>query len=114
MTTMSNRAFGANVLSAPLDPWPLDPAQVLEGDPKASGTVLWRSADERLAVGIWHCTAGSFSWDHVDETLVVIEGRATVSPEDGSDPVELAPGVVAFFPEGMRTRWTVHETLRKG
>jgi uncharacterized protein len=95
-------------------PWPLDPAQILGGAPQASGRLLWKSADGTLATGIWHCTPGSFTWLHVDETLVVIEGRATIEREDGGDAVELRPGVVAFFPEGLRTRWTVHETVRKG
>jgi uncharacterized cupin superfamily protein len=114
MTTISHQAFSADVGSAPLEPWPLDPAQIIDGDPQASGTLLWKSEDSTLAVGIWRCTPGSFSWNHVDETLVVIDGRATVEREDGGDPVELAPGTVAFFPEGLRTRWTVHETVRKG
>src|SRR5579872_970700 len=114
MTTIDQPAVGAHVPSAPLEPWPFEEGQVLAGEPQASGAILWKSGDGRLAVGVWCCTPGSFSWTHVDETLVVIEGRVTVEREDGGEPVELAPGVVAFFPEGLRTRWTVHETVRKG
>jgi len=112
MTTLSQAITRAEVVSTPLDSWPLDPAQVIAGDPEASGTLLWKSDDSTLAVGIWACTPGSFSWTHTDEMLVVVEGQATVEREDG-DPVELAPGVLAFFPEGLTTRWTVHTPLRK-
>jgi uncharacterized protein len=74
--------------------------------------MLWKSEDERLCVGIWQCTPGVFDWMHVNETLCVVRGRVTIAPK-GGDPVELEPGVVAFFPEGTRTRWTIHETVRK-
>jgi len=112
MTTLSQAVVAAEVLSASLAPWPLDPAQIVDGDPQASGTVLWKSDDSTLAVGIWACTPGSFEWTHTDEMAVVVEGRATVERE-GEGPVELAPGVAVFFPEGLTTRWTVHEPLRK-
>jgi uncharacterized protein len=114
MTTTNLLALSAEITSEPLEPWPLDPSQILEGTPEASGKILWRSDDDRLAVGIWCCTPGSFSWTHVDETLIVIEGRVTVEREDGAGVIELRPGVVAFFEEGLRTRWRVHETVRKG
>jgi uncharacterized protein len=112
MTTLSQAITAADISSAPLDGWPIDAAQIISGDPQASGTVLWKSDDSTLAVGIWACTPGSFRWTHADEMAVVVEGRATVERE-GEDPVELAPGVAVFFPEGLTTRWTVHEPLRK-
>jgi uncharacterized cupin superfamily protein len=46
------------------------------------------------------------------ETLTLIEGRVTVTPE-GGEPVELGPGDTAFFPAGNRVLWDVHETIRK-
>lgn len=112
MSQSTAQAAAAQVPQAALDPWPLDPAQVVAGEPQASGTVLWKSADSRLANGIWECTPGAFTWVHADETLCVVSGRATVTPE-GADPVELEPGVIAFFAEGTKTHWQVHETLRK-
>jgi hypothetical protein len=114
MATTDLQAISADIPTDPLEPWPLEPGQILDGDPEASGRLLWKSADGTLAVGIWRCTPGSFTWDHVDETLVVIEGHATVEREDGGGTIELRPGVVAFFPEGLRTRWRVRETVRKG
>jgi uncharacterized protein len=114
MTTTNLQALSANVTSEPLESWPLDPSQILEGSPEARGKVLWKSDDGRLAVGIWSCTPGSFSWRHVDETLIVIEGSVTIERDDGGGVVELRPGVIAFFEEGLRTQWHVHETVRKG
>ena len=112
MTTLSQAVTAAEVSSASLDAWPLEAAQIIAGDPQASGTLLWKSDDSTLAVGIWACTPGSFEWTHTDEMAVIVEGRATVE-RDGEDPIELAPGVAVFFPEGLTTRWTVHEPLRK-
>ncbi len=114
MTTSELQAFSADIPSEPLESWPLEPSQILDGEPEASGRLLWKSRDGTLAAGIWRCTPGSFTWDHVDETLVVIEGSATVEREDGGGTIELRPGIVVFFPEGLRTRWRVHETVRKG
>ena len=100
------------VSTAALDSWPIAPEQVVAGDPQASGALLWKSADSRLANGVWACTPGTFDWVHADETLCVVEGRATITPQ-GGEPFDIGPGSIAFFPEGTRTRWQVHETLRK-
>lgn len=101
-----------DVATAKLDPWPLEAGQIVAGTPAASGTILWKSADSALANGIWECTPGTFDWEHVDETLCVVSGRATIEPEAGA-PFEIGSGSVVFFPSGTRTRWTVHETIRK-
>jgi uncharacterized protein len=100
------------VATAALEPWPIASDQVLDGDPQASGTVLWKSADSTLASGVWECTPGTFDWVHADETLCVVEGRATITPAEGQS-FDIRPGSVAFFPEGTKTRWQVHETIRK-
>ena len=48
----------------------------------------------------------------LDEVFVVLAGRATIEVEDGPT-LEVGPGDVGLYPAGTRTRWTVHETLRK-
>jgi len=101
-----------SVTEAKLDPLPIDPSQVISGDPQATAKLLWISDDHKLCNGIWECTPGVFDWSHADETATVISGRVTVTPE-GGEPVELGPGDVAFWPEGTKTRWEVHETVRK-
>ncbi len=102
----------ASVLAAELDPWPIPADQIVEGDPQAAGSILWKSEDGTLANGIWECTPGTFNWVHAGETLCLVEGRVTVTPE-GREPFDIAPGDVVFFPEGTRTRWKVTEKLRK-
>jgi uncharacterized protein len=102
----------AHVPSAELDSWPIAADQIVEGAPHASGTIIWKSDDGTLASGIWECTPGTFDWTHADETLCLVEGRVTVTPE-GGEAFEIVPGDTVFFPEGTRTRWMVTEKLRK-
>jgi uncharacterized cupin superfamily protein len=114
---MSSRApteavLRASVQEAKLDPWPIPSDQVVEGDPRASGTILWKSEDGTRACGVWECTPGAFRWVHADETLCLVAGRVTVTPE-GGEPFEIRPGDIVFFKEGTPTEWKVSETVRK-
>ena len=114
MATYAEPHAETTIASADLDPWPLPAEWVLEGDPSPSGAVLSRSDDSRIIRGVWQCTPGKFTWTFsYDETLVVVDGRATVELDTG-ETVDLAPGVMAFFGRGHEATWTVHETLRKG
>ena len=66
------------------------------------------------AIGVWEMSPGAMRDVEADEVFVVLSGSATVSFEDPELPeVSLAPGAVVRFTAGMRTVWTVHETLRK-
>jgi uncharacterized protein len=96
--------------SLPLDPAPLDPDQVVAGDPAvaAAGIV----SDRWREVGVWEHGVGSSTDVEADEVFVVLAGRATVQVE-GGPTLELAPGDVGMLAAGDRTIWTVHETLRK-
>jgi hypothetical protein len=112
MSSIATGTLKASIAAARLEPMPIPADWVVEGDPRASGAILWKSADGRQCNGIWECTPGAFDYVHTDETATVVQGRVTVTPEGGA-PMELGPGDVAFFPEGSKTRWQVHETLRK-
>lgn len=102
-----------SVTEARLQPAPIDPANVVAGDPKGATTVLRQSDDKTLQNGVWECTPGTFYLPHnYEETVTVVKGRVTVTPE-GGEPTELGPGDTAFFPAGTRVLWEVHETLRK-
>lgn len=113
MATYTEPHAETGIVSAELSSWPLPVEWVLSGDPAPAGTVLSRSDDSRIIRGVWECTPGTFKWVFsYDETLVVVEGRASVELDTG-DTIELEPGVLAFFGRGHEATWTVHETLRK-
>jgi uncharacterized cupin superfamily protein len=112
MATTATTVLKESVRDAKLDAWPIPAEQILEGNPQASGLLLCKSDDAKLANGIWECTPGRFTWIHADETLCLVDGKATVTPE-GGDAFEIRPGDVVFFPEGTKTEWRVEETVRK-
>ncbi len=95
-----------------LAPDPLDPAPIVAGGPRAFVAVLDRSPDGRVERGVWEITEGVVTDVEADELFVVLSGRATVEVA-GSEPLELAPGVVGLLRAGDRTTWHVHERLRK-
>lgn len=108
-------SFVVNVPGIPdaeLEPEALDPDQVVSGDPVVTGKVLWESPDGKQVRGIWQITPGVVTDIEANELFVVVSGRATIEVEGGS-VLEVGPGDACFLREGDRTRWTVHETLRK-
>ncbi len=112
MSPQTTTMLKETIAEAGLDPLPLDPSQIVSGNPQATAKILWISDDHRHCNGIWECTPGIFDWTHTDETATLLAGRVTVTPE-GGEPVELRAGDLAFWPEGTKTRWEVHETVRK-
>ncbi len=96
---------------AELEPDPLDPAQVVDGDPQTSSFVLAGGPGGQES-GVWRCTPGAFTDVEASETFVVLEGRATIAFEGGE--IEVGPGDVCALAAGAETVWTVHETLLKG
>jgi uncharacterized cupin superfamily protein len=101
-----------SVIDAPVQPAPIPPSDIIAGEPVSTMAILWRSQDGTLYNGVWHCTPGTFMLTHPGETLCLVEGRATITPE-GGEPVTVVPGEVVFIPEGTVARWEVHETVRK-
>ena len=97
-------------LAAALHPDPLDPAQVVSGDPQVASLALVE--EEALAIGVWEHSPGVSTDVEADEVFVVLAGRATIEVE-GGPTLEVGPGDVGLLEAGARTRWTVHETLRK-
>ncbi|MEV7377149.1 cupin domain-containing protein [Streptomyces lydicus] len=100
------------IADAELEPDPLDPSQIVSGEPVVTGKVLWESPDGRQIRGIWQITPGVVTDTEANELFVVVSGRATIEVEGGS-VLEVGPGDACILREGDRTRWTVHETLRK-
>ncbi len=98
-----------------LPPTPVPPDQIVAGTP-ATGVVELGAVTPETAVqvGVWEMTPGAMRDVEADEVFVVIAGRATVAFEEPPLPgIELRPGSIVRLTAGMRTVWTVHETLRK-
>ena len=112
MSQVSTKILKYPVLDAPTEPAPIPAEDVISGDPESTMAILWRSDDDKLYNGVWHCTPGVFMLSHPGETICLVEGRATITPE-GGEAVTVVPGEVVFLPEGMRARWEVHETVKK-
>jgi uncharacterized protein len=93
-----------------LAPAPLDPEQVVSGDPQVRALPLHEAAD--LEVGVWQHGVGVSQDVELDEVFVVLSGRATVEVE-GGPVLEVGPGDIGLLSAGARTTWTVHEALRK-
>lgn len=96
----------AAALAPAMTPVPAD--QVVAGAP-ATGLVELTDT-----IGVWEHTPGTSTDVEVDEVFVVLSGSATVSFEEPELPaIELRPGSIVQLTAGMRTVWTVRETLRK-
>ncbi|MFD9327715.1 cupin domain-containing protein [Streptomyces sp. NPDC060065] len=105
-------SFAVQVPDASLQPDPLLPGQVVQGNPEVSGKVLWASEDGTQTRGIWQITPGVVTDTEADEFFVVVSGRATIEVEGGTT-FDIGPGDACVLREGDRTTWTIHETLRK-
>jgi uncharacterized cupin superfamily protein len=113
MDTLATKITKYSVRDAPVEPAPIPPEDIISGNPESTMAILWRSDDGKLYNGVWHCTPGVFMLSSPAETITLIEGSVTITPE-GGEPVTVAAGDLAFIPEGTRARWEVHETVRKG
>lgn len=103
-----------DVAALPLAHEPVPHHQVVAGAPTTAYAELDVSADGTRELGIWEMTPGAMRDVEADEVFLVIAGRATVEFVDPAlAPIELTPGSIARLDAGMRTVWTVHETLRK-
>lgn len=91
---------------------PVASEQVVEGTPRTRYVDLDETPER--TIGVWEHTPGVSTDVEADEVFVVLAGDATLAFDDPAlPPIELVPGVVVRLAEGMRTTWTVRETLRK-
>lgn len=94
-----------------LEPDPLDPDEIVSGNPEVSELTLLESDDGHTS-GLWRLTPGVVTDTEVEEAFLVITGRGRIEFEDGSE-VELEPGSTHRFEGGEKTTWTITETLLK-
>jgi uncharacterized cupin superfamily protein len=93
-------------------PAPLPAEWVHSGNPAPRSLPLTRSADGHLSSGLWDCPAGSFTYIFpCDEIVHILEGDVIVNSQGGQR--HLRAGDVAFFPQGLETRWTVRHYVKK-
>jgi uncharacterized protein len=96
-----------------LEPAPIDPAWILEGNPVARGAIWSQSLDTTTQSWVWDCTAGRFNWYfEEDETMYVIEGEVVIRSE-GQEPRTLRAGHAALFYAGTHAEWYVPHYVRK-
>lgn len=102
-----------SVRDVPVEPAPIPAEDIISGEPESTMAILWRTDDGKLYNGVWHCTPGVFMLSSPGETITLIEGDVTITPE-GGEPVNVRAGEIAYIPEGTRAKWDVRETVRKG
>ena len=112
MSEMWRPAQVVRVAGLSLSAEPVEADQVVRGAPEV-GTVAG-AVIGGAEVGVWQLSPGTVTDVEVDEVFVVVSGRATVRFVDPELPaIEVGPGDLVRLEAGMRTEWTVHETLRK-
>lgn len=89
----------------PADPGPAAPARI-------SSRTLWSSPDGSQRHGIWEMSPGTLHEVHGPETVVILDGRATVTADSG-EITTLGPGDVCVLHAGRTAAWEVHATVRK-
>ncbi len=108
-----SRILQADVARTDLEPEPITPADVLDGDPVARSVKLTESANGRVTSHIWDCTAGSFRWHYnCHEVIHILEGEALIEDDAGNSFV-ITAGDVIQFTFGSSAQWTVPTYIRK-
>ncbi|WP_375158572.1 cupin domain-containing protein [Bradyrhizobium sp. RDT46] len=96
-----------------LEPSPIEPSWIIEGNPVARSRVLSTSEDRTAQTIIWQCTEGRFNWYYdIDETIMIMEG-SIVLESDGMPPKRYGPGDVIFFRNGAHAKWHVEGHVKK-
>lgn len=55
----------------------------------------------------------NYNGDYSTERVLIVSGRATLAPDDGSEEVVLAAGDSVHFHHGFACQWTVTERMTK-
>jgi len=85
---------------------------LVSDSPTTGWTALGTTVDG-AEVGVWEITPGVVHDVEEHEVFVVLSGRATIAFDGRPEPIVVRAGSVVRLEAGMRTTWTVHETLRK-
>jgi len=89
-----------------------DQPDMIEGQSRSSGVLLWKNADGTSESGLWVCTPGTWRLSMPgDELCHFLSGRATYTSDDG-EVIEVSAGTVVHFKQGWAGQCEVHETIR--
>ena len=95
--------------------WTVIPTE--PGDPSEPGeeTVLFRSIDGRVSLGLWRRAPETGPMDLRDysEIACLIEGRVEVAPSDGGEVLHVGPGDVLVTPRGSNAEWRARSPVKK-
>ena len=91
-----------------------DKPTTLSPGQKEAATSLWQSPDGALDIGVWECTAGSFTADRsaAAEFCYFLQGKIVMTHLDGTRR-ELGPGDAIMLPRGWKGTWEILEHTRK-
>ena len=68
-----------------LEDWLIPKENILEGQPDASGSIIYMTNDKTSCSGIWQCKPGKFRWDYTwNESIYIISGRGKIFEESGA------------------------------
>jgi uncharacterized protein len=96
-----------------LDPAPMPPEWIVEGNPVTRCRRLWGSTDDMAFTVMWDCTASRFDWPYdMDETICVLEGSVILTDPQGARHI-LQPMDTFHFPYGSRYHWNIPVYVRK-
>lgn len=104
-----------SILEQDLQPAPINPDWILQGNPTAKATTLAIATDNTLSCAVWECTAGKFQWVFgLDEIVQILEGEVVIEEQTAGRKVHrLRAGDIALFPDGLTAHWTVSKYVRK-
>ena len=71
---------------------------------------LWNSTTHEDGSGQFHF---AYNGDYATERTYICTGSATLTPDDGSDPVHIRAGDAVWFHHGFSCKWAVHEPMTK-
>ena len=72
----------------------------------AAGWQVWDFAQE----GSDDTIHIDYDGDYGSERVLIVSGRATVVPDDGTPSFNVGPGDAVYFMRGFRCTWHIHET----
>ncbi|MCG2622601.1 cupin domain-containing protein [Arthrobacter sp. I2-34] len=81
--------------------------------PRTSSVRVWEDTGTGQAHGIWEMQPGTLTGVEGPETVVVLEGSATVASERTGERVDVSAGDLLVLAADESCTWVVHERVRK-